>query len=287
MIMKNSYRQNSSKHHAGFSMLEVVTAVVAASIIMIATLTAFNRIRSATHTMHKAIGSRDKVSDVLQLITEDLDTLAMPGSDTRLSVRNHTFRGITRARLTIENRIYDSSNKAHTFESVTWQTDYDPDSQSFILYRAHGGMALEDPILDTVGTEESPSQEDLQDSDLEPFIPVATGLTYFEILGMANGRELQTWASSKLPTAVKIVLSFADPVEVAPGEFEILEEDLVTRVIAVDRTRKIKYSFMKEEYELPDPNDFSYEEDQEDLDEDTEGEMTDQSADELEFEENE
>jgi hypothetical protein len=46
-----------------------------------------------------------------------------------------------------------------------------------------------------------------------------------------------------------VTISFADPVETLMGTWEVLDEDKVVRTIAVDRTRKIKYVFVKVEEE--------------------------------------
>ena len=50
-------------------------------------------------------------------------------------------------------------------------------------------------------------------------------------------------------------MSFAQPTEVETGEFVIFREDMEIRTIAVDRTRKIRFVFVKRNYDIQDPND--------------------------------
>ena len=59
--------------------------------------------------------------------------------------------------------------------------------------------------------------------------------------------------------ALEITLSFAEPVEILQGKYEVPEEDKIKRTIAIDRTRQIPYKFVEQEFVLPvnepEPND--------------------------------
>ncbi|KKL84549.1 hypothetical protein LCGC14_1963640, partial [marine sediment metagenome] len=53
-----------------------------------------------------------------------------------------------------------------------------------------------------------------------------------------------TWSSTSLPKAIRISISFAEPFENMSGQLEVWEEDIITRTVAIDRTRAIKYAFV-------------------------------------------
>jgi len=48
-----------------------------------------------------------------------------------------------------------------------------------------------------------------------------------------------------LPVGVVITISFAEPVETLSGALEVPEEQIITRSIAIDRTRKLRFIIPK------------------------------------------
>ena len=106
------------------------------------------------------------------------------------------------------------------------------------------------------------------------YIPICWGMTIFEIVIPRKDQEpLTQWTNNDLPTSVTVTISFADPVEDFDGTLEILQEDRIIRNIAIDRTRKPKFVFKKQDFTRPeedeeDPNDIDSTE-QEDMEKNT------------------
>ena len=94
-------------------------------------------------------------------------------------------------------------------------------------------------------------------------MPICDGITFFRIqvpiyrkLKNEQGsddeqyEEFQDeWASASLPKAIVATISFAEPLEMLDGSLDVPDEEKITRVIAIDRTRKITFVFVKKEYE--------------------------------------
>jgi len=230
----------------GFSLIEMITVMVISSLVIISTLGIFNRVKSATASINAKLDKEDVADEILQRIAEDLDRLAAPGFDTKLTIRNKTSNGFNKSQLIIENKIYDRNNKPQTFEKIVWQSEYDPLEDMTILYRHHGGLCLEDKILDgELGDEQAGGKE--------LYIPLCWGMTVFEIVvPKKDAKPITQWSSTSLPPSVAVTISFAEPVENFDGSFEILEEDRITRYIAIDRTRKPKFVFQKMDFTRPD-----------------------------------
>ena len=247
----------TSWHNKAFTLIETISVLVIVAIIMIATLKVHSRVRHVTMSINNKLDENRLTSEVLQRIAEDIDKLAAPGFDTKVSIQNKTEAGFNKAQLIIENKIYDTSNKAKTFERITWHAYYDPFLEEMILYRSHGGIALEDKLLDVItpeGDEEARSLADRQRLGNEPYIPICSGMTLFEIKALVDEKYSSSWTSDALPNAITINISFAPFVETETGEFEIPAEDIFTRTVAVDRSRKIKYKFIAREFDIEDPN---------------------------------
>lgn len=238
-----------------FTLVEIISVLAIAALIMIATLNVYDRVRRSTSSINERLEENLLTTEILQRIAQDIDTLAAPGFDTTVSIHNIYEAGENKAQLIIENKIYGTDNKPKIFERVTWHTYYDPLLEQYILYRSHGGIALEDQIMDTIESgEELTSQASLQRIGSEPYVPIASGMTYFEILAVNDENFSREWTSASLPNAIAVSISFAPYVENIDGEFEVPFEDISTRTIAVDRTRKIKYKFLAREFDEEDPN---------------------------------
>ena len=169
---------------------------------------------------------------------------------------------MNKSQLIISSHIYDITNRQKLFEKVVWQSYYDDFDEKLYLYRSHGGVTLEDSMLDKVPSfqyteDEKLSQKDLQEKYKERFIPVCSGMSLFEF-SVPQGPEkdpLYKWSNPQMPKAITVSISFAEPVEDAYGDYIIMEEDLYTRTIATNRTRYLKFQFVKKEFEPDDPND--------------------------------
>jgi len=221
--------ENERKSASGFSLVETLAALIIAAMVFTVLLLVY-----------------DRATEVLQRIAEDLDRLAAPGADTRITIKNKIEKGYQTAQLTIVTQIYDKNNKPKTFEKIIWQTNYDPDIDRLTLYRSHSGLALEDKLLDKYLAETL---------DRELFIPLCSGVTLFKIQVPQGDGFRDEWSAAALPKAVVATISFAEPFEAVSGELDVTERERTSRTIAIDRTRKIKVNITmprREESSQPD-----------------------------------
>ena len=220
------------RKHSGFSLAEVLATLTIGAMILVAVLGIYGRAeRSAAAITYKFNNSR-LPSEVLQRIAEDLDRIITSGGDTRIVI-NSKFdkRGYSTARLEIIKTYYDSTNKPHTFERIIWQTsyDYESDTDGLVLYRSYSGIGVEDKLLD----------ESKENWGRGLFVPMCTGITFFKIQ-ILNGDDLiDEWNSTSLPRGIKATISFAEPFKTATDSLDVPDETKTTRVITIDRTRKI------------------------------------------------
>lgn len=176
--------------------------------------------------------------EILQAIAEDLDRAVASGADAKVTIDNKFINSIPTARLTIQTTFNDRRNEKQTFEKTIWQTNYDRNTNSLILYRSHSGIALEDKLLD----------EQKEDWERELFVPICTGLTFFRILIPAGEDFQDSWKGSSLPKGITVSLSFAEPFKTRNGTFDVPESEKIIRTIAVNRTRKIKFNIIKSQH---------------------------------------
>jgi prepilin-type N-terminal cleavage/methylation domain-containing protein len=242
--MKTNFRKSGL--NKGFSLAEMIAALVIGSMILIAVLSVYNRAESATSSVNRLFDNYQTPREALQLIAEDLDRIITDNQDTTIRFQNKTeLNGYHSARLEIIKTIFNKDNEATIFEKIVWQTAADPysDANGLVLYRSHSGIALEDKLLDE-------SKEQWQ---RDVFVPVCEGITLFAVQ-TGTGQKLadntpviqDIWTSGALPTNVIVTISFTEPVEVLRGVWEIPENKKITRTIAIDRTRKIAFVVEKE-----------------------------------------
>lgn len=225
---------------AGFSLAEVLAALTISAMVLAAVVAIYSRAQHSAAAIVRKLNSSRQSGEALQAITEDLDTITVAGPDTRITIENKFDEGIPTARMTIRKTVYDSRNQEQTFEQIIWQTsyDYDSDTNGLILYRSHTGMALEDKLLD----------EQRADSERAySFIPICEGITYFKIQ-VPRGENFQDrWTSPSLPPGVTVTMSFAEPFRTVRGTLDVPEEEKITRTIAIDRTRKMRFALATKE----------------------------------------
>jgi len=200
-----------------FSLVEMVTVLVITAMILIAAMGIYSRTRDAAADINQKLDADELPMEILQRIAEDIDRLAAPGFDTTIAIRNKIQQGYNICQLAIQNRIYDKNNRPQDFEKIIWQTYNDP-----------------------------------LDKDL--FVRLCTGITYFKVQVPIADDFADNWTSNRLPNAVTVTVSFAEPFENISGELEIYEDDMIIRTIAVDRTRMIKYKFVPKDFSEYDPN---------------------------------
>jgi prepilin-type N-terminal cleavage/methylation domain-containing protein len=225
------------KYRSGFSLAEVIVALTIGAMVLVAVLSIYGRAEASAAAITRKLDSSRLPSEVLQRIAEDIDRTAAPGADTKVTVENKFESGFSTARLTVLKTIYNSKNEKQTFEKIIWQASYGSDANSLVLYRSHSGIALEDKLLD----------EQKEDWERELFVPICTGITFFKIQVPAGDDLQDSWASDSLPLGIVVTISFAEPFKTLAGTLDVPEYEKITRHIAVDRTRAVKFMLTKKE----------------------------------------
>ena len=227
----------TSSARTGFSLAEIITSLTIGSMVLVAVLVVYNRAeRSAAAVTRKLDGSR-LLSEVMQRIAEDLDGIIATGADTKINIENKFENGFPTARLTITRTIFDSRNQEQIFENIVWQTNYDFESNvdSLVLYRSHSGIAMEDKVLD----------KNKSDWERELFVPICAGITFLRIKVPWGETYLEKWTSTSLPPGIEVTISAGEPFKTVGGTLDVPEEEKIIRTIAIDRTRKIKFTVEK------------------------------------------
>lgn len=222
---------NTFAERPGFTLAEVLAAMVIAAMVMVTVLGIYSRADSVAGTIKRKFDSSRLPTEILQRIAEDLDQLMSTDSYTTISIKNKFEKGFPTAQLTIIKSII-GKNKPMTFESIVWQTNYDYYSDSLVLYRQRTSEIglLEDKLLD----------EERENWEQALFVPICEGITFFEIKAVRNGETLDTFIG-RMPLGIQVTISFAEPFKTLSNTLDVFDEQKFTRTIAVDRTRKIKF----------------------------------------------
>jgi prepilin-type N-terminal cleavage/methylation domain-containing protein len=247
--------------YEGFSLIEVLVALVIAAMVLAAVFAIYDRARRASESITQKLDSYVMPSEILQKIAEDIDRIAAPGSNANIKVVNGFQSGLPAAQLTVSSQILDKDNKPQTLEKVVWQTDYDGVTGRLILYRSHSGLIWEDNLLDK-------AQRADWSPDRQLFVPLCAGLSYFkvqvpqqqnltaraDVLASQAGQYqqqaqeqqfLDTWNQAQLPPAILVTLSFANPIEGrGVGGAEVPEEQKIKRTVVIDRSKKLNFTYV-------------------------------------------
>ena len=228
---------NTFRDKAAFSLAEVLVALTIGAMVLVAVLSIYSRAETSAAAITRKLDSSRLPSEVLQRIAEDLDRIAAPGADTKVTIENKFENGFSTARLTVLKTIYNSKNEKQTFERIVWQSNYDNDANSLVLYRSHSGIALEDKLLD----------EQKEDWEKELFVPICTGVTFFKIQVPTGETFQDNWTGNSLPYGIVVTISFAEPFKTLAGILDVPENEKIVRHITVDRTRAIRFILVKME----------------------------------------
>ena len=255
------------KAEAGFSLAEMIGALVIGAMVMVSVLAIYQRAESSVSAISRKLDGDRLGAEVLQLIAEDLDRLTTAGKDVKITIANKLDNLYPTARMVILKTYGDKKNEKQTFEKIVWQTGYDYESfdEGLVLYRSHSGIGMEDKLLD----------EEKEGWERELFVPICSGVTFFRIEiptyelmpkarpSGANRRQSapnevaeeeqipevenfeDSWTKETLPTGVLITLSFAEPFKAIDGSLDVYEDEKFKRIIAINRARKIKFKFIK------------------------------------------
>jgi len=237
--MKKAF--GTSRAPLGFSLAEVLTALMIGSMVLVAVLGIYGRAERSAAAVTRRLDSLRLPSEVLQRIAEDLDGIMSDGSGTKITIENKFKNGFPTARLTITRTITDSRNNEQTLEKIIWQSSYDYESDigGLILYRSHSGIELEDKLLD----------KNKEDWERELFVPICTGVTFFQIRVPRGETFLDRWTANLLPPGIEVAVSFAEPFKKVDGTLDVPDEEKNARTIAIDRTRKIRFAIEKIEFD--------------------------------------
>jgi len=222
---------------AAFTLIETLTAVLLTALLITAVMSMYYHTRRGIARLAGQLEENRLAREILQKIAEDIDRLAAPGFDATMQFRNKYDNGCNAAQLVLENKFYDSGSPPtpQVYDRIVWQTQYDGWSQSLVLFRMHEGLNLEDKVLEKDAAA-SPS--------LGLFIPVADGLTHFEVATVDNESVTAQWVQQTLPTSVRIGVSFAPLQQLPDGRLGVPPELILYRTVAIDRTRFIPYEFV-------------------------------------------
>ena len=221
----------------GFSLAEVLAALVIGTMISVAVLGIYQRADRSAAAVIQRLDSSRLPNEILQRIAEDLDMLLTSNPTAKVLIENKLAnvagtKLLPAARLTITDTIEDSRNRELKFKEVTWQSSYDVESpfDGLVLYRSYNGITWEDKVLD----------KSKEDWERELFVPICAGVTFFKIEAITGSIRAERWNGS-VPPAIAVTISFAEPFKNVDGSFDVLDEQKITRTIALDRTRKIRF----------------------------------------------
>lgn len=226
----------------GFTLAEVLTSLVVASMVLVTVLGIYSRAESVSATITRKLDDSRMPSEVLQRIAEDLDRIITSDASTKVNISNKFDNRYSTAQLTVTRTIVDSEKKAKIFENIIWQTSYDYDEGGLILYRHRSSEIglLEDKLLD----------EEKESWEQGLFVPVCSGITFFKIEAINGGEYLDKW-SGRLPPGVEVTISFAEPFETIDNSWDVYDDQKYKRTIAIDRTRKIKFKITQKPPDAP------------------------------------
>lgn len=216
----------------GFSLAELLAAMTIGTMVMVSILGIYNRAERSAAAVMLRLDQPRLAQEILQRIAEDLDSVISSDSDAKITIDNKFDSLIPAARLTITKTITDSRLREQKFEEIIWQSSYDFEGfgDGLVLYRSHGGINMEDKVLDR--------QKD--EAERELLVPICSGVTFFRIEVLTEQAPSEKWTGSP-PPGITVTISFAEPFKRADGTFDVLEQDKIIRTIAIDRTRKIKF----------------------------------------------
>jgi len=239
LIARHKLKKTSGTYSVqrGFSLAEVLAALTIGAMVTVAVLGIYHHAENSVAAVtHRLDGSR-LPSEVLQRIAEDLDNIISSSSDAKITIDNKSENVasamlVPAARMTITKTIQDSKDKEQIFKEIIWQSSYDFEgaSNSLTLYRSAGGLDVEDKVL----------EKNKDDFEREAFVPICSGITFFKISVLTGKDPIEKWNGSP-PSGIMVTISFAEPYKRADGTFDVPDEEKITRTIAIDRTRKIRF----------------------------------------------
>lgn len=244
--MKNSFYRMTGRA-GGFSLAEMIAALMIVALILAAVLTVYSRAEKTIGDITRKLDTPNLANEVLQLISEDIDEIyTAGGSDVTISVENRMSpSGYSLTSLKINREIDVENRDKKTFEQIVWQSSYDYETNRLILYRSHTGLVSEDKMLDD---DRAPLEVNY------PFVPICEGVTFFKIDipnftnrkaeddPFAEENMQQRWTSNTLPCGLVVTISFSDQVfKNLSGKFDVPYEEKSMRIMAVNTIKNIPF----------------------------------------------
>jgi type II secretory pathway pseudopilin PulG len=209
----------------GLTLIELVISIIIAGMLMVSIFFIYSHSRNTIDGISRSLDESQVPDRILQLIAQDIDRFCADTDELVIQPETRRENGLVSARLYLQTNVYDSMGRPVPYERVVWETRFDTETQTMILYRSHSGLVSEDNLLESQRTPE----------EARAFVPLCSGLTYFNIKRFPTG-------AIGLPTQLTVELSFAEP-QNEGGQSVIQPEDIISRTIAVNRLRKIGYIF--------------------------------------------
>jgi hypothetical protein len=236
------YTQTGQKHprFRGITMAELLAGLIISAMVISTAVALYMNIQRSLGSIEKELNKSSLSEEVMQLLAEDLDRIGSADFDVSLNLEKRLNNGYETFKLEIKNLLYGSDNKPVEFETIIWQTDYNIDTDKLTLYRARSGIGPEDPVLDTQAR---------QNPEAIIFVPVCDGITYFKI-EVYNGQAFgDNWTAKTMPTGIRGEISFSDPIVGIDGSLQMLQEDIYTRMIALNREKNLQFKFERKDLE--------------------------------------
>ena len=221
----------------GFTLTETLAALAIGTMVLVVVLALYSRAQSGAAGVINNLERNRLPREIFQRISEDIDRITNSGQEPKMSFENKYQEGYSGARLEIYNQFTNAKNQPEVLERIIWQSNVEPEGlgkPGLTLYRSHSGKTLEDNLLDS---QKEPWQREL-------FVPICTGLTHFSVVAPDVNdvndvnEDIEKWSGDTLPLAIYISVSMAEPIKSAEGTLEVAVEEIISRTLTIDRTRK-------------------------------------------------
>jgi prepilin-type N-terminal cleavage/methylation domain-containing protein len=229
---------------SGFSLAEVLAAMMIGSMVLIAVLTVYTRVERTAAAVTRDMSSSRLPYEALQLIAEDLDKMISIDSDTTFIMLNRHINNYAAAIFAMREYYKDSANKDQTYKEILWQCNAynEGDVNDMVLYRSYESIAPQDKLLD----------KDKEALARSAYVPICRGVTYFSIEIITEKKGLENGWPGGIPQGAVFHISFAKPYLNAKGQYEVPENEIYSRTIAFDKSRNIKFVISDNEPNEPD-----------------------------------
>jgi prepilin-type N-terminal cleavage/methylation domain-containing protein len=227
------------KSRQGFSLAEVLAAMMIGSMVLISVLTVYNRAEHAAASVTKTLSQSRNPYEALQLIAEDLDKTTGNEGDTNFVIVNRYINDYAAAMLAIQVRYKDPTDKQQQYETILWQcnSNYKGDANDMVLYRSCEGIVPEDKLLD----------KSKDKAERSAYVPICRGVTYFNMKIYTGKDKPADVFPGGTPLGIIITISFAKPFKNSDGHYEVPDNEKYTRTIAINKSRKIKFDVTENE----------------------------------------